>query len=47
MMGRTIFAHQSSTIPTEYDMEVEQCDIMDDIVEGSLRESAVDIAERQ
>ena len=46
MMGSTIFTHQSCTVETEDHMQVQQRHIMDDVVEGPLGKSTVDITER-
>ena len=46
-MSSTVFTHQSCTVETEHHMQVEQCHIVDDIVEGPLGKGTVDITERQ
>ena len=42
---RTVFAHQSSTIKAEYHIQIQQCHVVDDVVESSLRKSTVNVAE--
>ena len=47
VMGGTILTYQSGTVEAEHDVQVQQCHVVDDIVEGPLGEGAVDVAERQ
>ena len=46
MMGRTVFAYQTGTVPAEYDMKVQQGHVVNNVVVSTLRESTIDIAER-
>ena len=47
MVRRTVFSHQSCTIEAEHHVQVQQCHIVDDVVEGSLGKSAINVAERE
>ena len=46
MMGRSVLTHQSRTVQTDDDRQLEDSHVVDDIIVGTLREGTVDIAER-
>ena len=47
MMRRTVLADETSTIQTEHHVQVQQCHIVDDVVEGPLCKGTIDITEGQ
>ena len=46
VMCRSVLADQSGTVQTEYHVQLEDGNVVNDIVEGTLRERAVDVTKR-